>query len=131
MKDFFSISALILVAMILCLVLSGQSKHFSLMLSTLVCAIVAISAMGYLHPVLNFFDELSTLGNWNAELFSIMMKSTGIGIIMQIITLLCNDSGNSALGKCIQILGTSVILWISLPLFTELIDLVNELLGKI
>jgi stage III sporulation protein AD len=131
MNDFLKTSALILVSIILCLVLSGQNKYFSAMISMLVCVIVAITAMEYTKPVLEFFGELKTLGQWNSALFSILMKSAGIGIIMQIVALLCNDSGNSALGKCIQFLGTSVILWISLPLFTELIKLVNELLGRI
>lgn len=131
MNDFIKASALVLVSMILCLVLSSQSKHFSSLLSILVCSIVGLSALIYLQPVLDFIYELKSLGNWNSELFNILLKATGIGIIMQIVTLLCNDSGNTALGKSINILGTCIILWISLPLFTELIKLVNELLGKI
>lgn len=131
MNDFFKASALILISIILCLVLSVQNKYFPAMISMLVCAIVSIAAMVYIKPVLDFLEELKNMSQWDTVLFSILMKSAGIGIIMQIITLLCNDSGNTALGKSVQLLGTAVILWISLPLFTELIKLVNDLLGKI
>ena len=131
MNDFLKASALILVSALLCIVLSSQNKPYSAAISMLVSSMVVIAAMAYFSPVLEFFHELKSLGKWNEEIFVILMKSAGIGIIMQIVSLLCSDSGNAALGKCVQILGTSVIMWISLPLFTELIKIVNELLGNI
>ena len=131
MNDFIKASAFVLVAIIFSLTLPGNNKHFATVISICVCAIVSIAAMIYLEPVLDFIEELQVMGKWDGELFTILLKSVGIGIIMQIVTMLCTDAGNAALGKSINLLGTAVILWISLPLFTELISIVNNLLSSI
>ena len=131
MNDFLKASGLIMIAVILCLVLSEQNKHFSMLLSMAVCLMVALAAMIYLEPVIDFFATLQSTANWNNALFTILLKASGIGIIMQIVSMLCVDYGNTALGKSIQFLGTAVVLWLSLPLFTELILLINELLSTI
>ena len=131
MHDFVKASGLVLVAIVFCLVLSGQNKHFSILISMAVCLMVATGAMLYLQPVLDFFKELQIIGKWNADFFAILLKATGIGIIVQIVSLICTDAGNTALAKSIQILGTAVTLWLSLPIFTELLSLVNQLLRNV
>ena len=131
MNDFIKASALVLVAVIFCLTLQSDQKHFSILVSICVCMMVAFAAMQYLEPVLKFLKELQSMGQWNRELFSVLLKAVGIGIIMQIITLICADSGNASLGKSIHLLGTTIILSLSIPLFTELISVVNELLTNI
>lgn len=131
MNDFLKASGYILIAVILCLVLSGQNKYFAALVSMLVCAIVAAAALRYLQPTLDFFRELQALGSWNSELLTVLLKAVGIGILTQVTVLICADSGNAALGKALQIMSTAIILWLSLPLFTELLELVNELLVKI
>ena len=49
----------------------------------------------------------------------------------EITSLICTDAGNAALGKSVQILATCGILWLSIPLFTSLIDLLNKILGEV
>ena len=45
--------------------------------------------------------------------------------------LLCADAGESALGKALQILSNAAILWLSLPLFRQIIGLIGEVLAEI
>ena len=61
----------------------------------------------------------------------ILMKSTGIGIITEIANLVCKDAGNESMGKSMQLLGTAVILYLSLPLFQTLIELLQKILGEL
>ena len=92
---------------------------------------MSVAALQYIRPVLDFFTQLQSVGNWDSELMRILIKAVGIGILSEITALICADSGNAALGKSLQILTTAVILWLSLPLFTGLLELVSQLLGKI
>jgi hypothetical protein len=46
-------------------------------------------------------------------------------------TLICTDAGNTALAKTVQILTTAMILWLSIPLFESLLDLVQAILGEL
>lgn len=131
MTDFMKAAGLILISVVLCMILSGQNKYFPVLIAISVCCIVSIAALQYIRPVLDFFEQLQSMGNWNNELMTILVKAVGIGILSEITALICADSGNTALGKSLQILTTAVILWLSLPLFTRLLELVNQLLGKI
>lgn len=131
MNDYLKATGFVLVGVILCLVLSGQSKHFTVLVTITVCAVIAIAALHYLQPVLNFFDQLQSLGNWDKEMTTTLIKAVGIGILGQITALICSDAGNAAMGKTLQFLSTALILWLSLPLFSELLELADELLGKI
>ena len=58
-----------------------------------------------------------------------MLKAVGIGVISEIAVLICQDSGNAALGKGLQLLATIVVLWLALPLMQGLLELVQKILG--
>lgn len=120
---------LTLIAVILGLMLSCSNKHFSLLLSICVCCMVGISAVNYLRPVIAVLDELQSLGGWNREYFSVLLKTVGLGMITEIAVLICTDSGNTALGKVVQLMANAVMLWLALPLFTALMELISEILG--
>lgn len=131
MDTFLKATAGILVATVLYLVLSKQSKDLSALLSVAVCCIVATAAMRYLQPIIQFFKKLQQIGELNPEMLGILLKSVGIAMLGEITTQICADSGNAALGKSLQILASAVILWLSVPLFTSLIELVEKILGSI
>lgn len=121
----------ILVSVIISLVLSGYRKEFSVLLILCVCAMVGTVCLGYLEKVMAFIDSLVELGNLNTQLISVLIKSTGIGILAELTAMICTDSGNAALGKVIQLLSCAVILWLCIPLFSQLIELVESVLGAI
>jgi hypothetical protein len=50
-------------------------------------------------------------------------------MLAEITELVCKDAGNNTLGKALQILSTSVILWLSIPLFNELISLIQSVMN--
>lgn len=131
MNDYLKASALVLVGVILCMVLSGQNKYYPALIAIAVSAMIGVAAMQYIRPILDFFTELQANGIWDNSLLLILLKAVGIGILSEIVTMVCADSGNAAMGKSLQFLTMAVILWLSLPLFEGLLELVGELLGKL
>lgn len=118
----------VLVTLVLYLVLAKQNKDISVLLTVLVCCMIIVAAINYLEPVISFVDKLETLGQFNSDLLSILLKAVGIGLLAEVTALICSDAGNAALGKTVQILASVAILWLSVPLFTSLIELVEEIL---
>ena len=92
---------------------------------------VAAVALSYFQEIFEFIKSLENLGNLNHNFINILFKAVGIGILSEITILICTDSGNSALGKVIQLLSTAIILWICIPLFTELMELVKTILSNL
>lgn len=131
MVIFLKATAGVLVASILCLFLAKQGKDISLLLSVAVCCMVIAGAFSFLEPVLSFFQKLRTLGKLDGEFLSILLKAVGIGLLAEISCLICSDAGNTALGKSLQLMSSAAILWISIPLLNELMDIIEEILGAI
>lgn len=110
------------------LILALGRRDLGLLLGMAVCAMIAISAVRYLEPVMDLLDRLQTLGGIDGDLVAIVLKAVGISLVTEIAGLVCTDSGNASLAKVLQILGVSVMLWISLPIFEALLALIQEIL---
>lgn len=131
MDWFLQAAAAVMVAVVMWLVLSKQSKEYALILSIGVCCLVLLVMFRFLEPVLDLLSQLQTLGNLQPEWLSTMLKAVGIGLVVEIGMLICTDAGNAALGKTLQILGTIAVLWLSIPLMNSLIQLLEQILGEI
>ena len=126
---YWKAAAGVLLAVVLILMLRRQ--EMGTLLSIAVCAMAACVAVEYLEPVMELLTSLEDLGELDGEMITILLKAVGIGLVTEIACMVCADSGNSAMGKALQLLGTAVILWLSLPLFTALLDLIREILDKL
>ena len=121
----------ILVAIVLTQVLSKHNKDMAALLIIMVCVMVAAASFYYLKPIVDFLKELQTIGNLNEKMMQILLKSVGIGLVTELTTLICADTGNTSLGRSLQILSLAVILWLSLPLFQKLLNLIDTVLGAV
>lgn len=131
MDIFVKASAVVLMAVVLSLVLSKYGRDYSIILIICVCVIVAGAAVNYLDAVIEFVHMLQEKGQLDGAFVSVLLKAVGIGILSEITMMICTDSGNAALGKVIQFLSTAVILWLCIPLFTELMSKIESILGNI
>ncbi|MBR3978892.1 MAG: hypothetical protein IKJ94_04635 [Oscillospiraceae bacterium] len=121
----------VLAALVIYLVLAKQNKDFSILFSVGVCVMVTVIAITYLEPVFELVEKLRTVGSLDTQTVEILLKSVGIALISEIVEHICQDSGNSSMGKTIQILASGVILWLCVPLFTSLMELIEEILVTI
>lgn len=118
-----------LLAVILCLTLGKDGKQTGILLTIAVCCMICAIALNYLEPVMTFIGQLRGLGTLDGDLVTVLLKAAGIGFLSEIACLVCADAGNSALGKSLQLLGSGVILWLSIPLFQALLELLQQILG--
>lgn len=126
---YWKTAAGVLLAVLLTLMLRRQ--EMGMVLSLAVCAMAACAALAYLEPVMALLESLETLGELDGQMVGILLKAVGIGMVTEIACMVCADSGNSAMGKALQLLGTAAILWLSLPLFKALLELIQEMLEKL
>jgi len=131
MTLYLQVSGAVLLSVILVLTLKSHSKEIGTVLSITVCSIAATAALGYLQPVLEFLKSIENLTGLNNAMVETLLKVTGIGIITEVANLVCKDAGNESMGKAMQLLGAAVILYLSLPMFNSLIELLQKILGDL
>lgn len=128
MEIFLKAIAGVLVAVVLNQVVQVRDKHFSVLLVLAVCCMVFTLAGKYIEQILAFFDNIKSIGGLNGDILRIMLKSFGICLLAELSTTICQDAGNLALGKMIQLISSVCVIWISLPAFSELITLAQSIL---
>ncbi len=131
MEIFWKTAAGILLAAVLCVGIAGQSKDFSLVLSLVSCCMAAGAAMAYLGPVLDFLKELEVLAQLQEGILKTLLQCTGVGLSCELGAMLCKDSGNNSLAQTMHLLGSIMILYLSVPIFREFLALIQNMLGYI
>ena len=131
MGYFWKATAAVLMAVILGLALEKQGKDFSVILTLAVCGMAVSAAFLYLEPVLDFLWELEAMADLREDMLGILLKAVGIGLVAELASVICTDGGNASLGKQMQLLGSAVILYISLPVFRSLLQLIQRILGEV
>ena len=131
MDIYLKVTAGILITAILSVVLSRQGKDISILLTLCVCCMVVISTIAYFRPVVAFINKLIQIGRLNNQLLDLIMKVTGIGLLSQIAEFVCADAGSQSLSKTLQIITTTILVSISVPLLEEVLSLIENILGAI
>ena len=73
--------------------------------------------------------EGSFLSEETVTYANLMKKALGIAIVTRISSDVCRDTGESAIGGCVELGGKLIILSLCLPLVTELAGYARELLA--
>lgn len=129
MDTVFRCSAAAMVAVVLILTLRRQSGESALLLSVLTCCMLLVAGLRLLQPVLSFLQRLQNLGDLDAHMTAVLLKSVGLALLGEITALICKDSGNEALGKAMGIVCTAAVLYLSLPIFETLLSILEGILG--
>lgn len=131
MELFWKTVGATLISVILTLVLERQNRDYSILLTVAASAMVSIAAAKLLEPVLDFWGQLEALGGLGSDLLLSLIKVFGIGMTGEIAASVCNDAGNTSLGKGLHFLSNAAILYLSLPVFSSLMDLLLQVLGDV
>lgn len=128
---FWQAAAGLMVTIVLWVMLSGHSKEYALAISVCACCLMLIVAGRFVEPIIKLLNNLQDLGNLQPLWLGVMLKATGIGLVVEIGSLICADAGNAALSKTMQILGAMVILWLAIPLMSGLVELIQQIMGEL
>lgn len=131
MEVYFKTIGGALIALILCMTLSGTEKNYAILLGILTCCMILGVVMVFLEPIITFLMSLEAMISLDLELLEILLKAVGIGMIGELAAMICTDCGNNAIGKSLQLLTTLLILWLSMPLLQTLIDIIRQILEAI
>ena len=131
MIEFWQGIGFVILAVILMLVLGKQNGEMTVLISLACCAGVGVLVLIYLKDVVDFVQRLQSVSNLDAGLLQTLLKAVGIGIVGEFAALICADAGNAAQSKAVQMLTSCAILWLSIPVFQMLLELIDKILGEL
>lgn len=117
-----------LVALILIIILKQYKPEFTIYVSIIAGAIILLMVMDKLYSIINLLSNISQKTGIGNEFLKIILKITGIAILTEFAVSICKDSGESAIANKIDLGGKIIIISISIPIITALLELVINIL---
>ena len=127
MEALVKIAVLALSAALAATVLKKHSAETALLLSLTACVLIALVLLQILDPILDFLQRLRSLSGLDQALMTPMLKAVGISFLTQFASNICADAGQSAIAKLVELSGSILALYVSLPLFEAVLDMVQTM----
>ena len=80
--------------------------------------------MDKLNGIIEILTNLSNKASINSEFLVILLKITGIAFLTEFAVSICNDSGETAIANKIDLGGKIIIIAISIPIISALLELI-------
>ncbi|MCI5714216.1 MAG: stage III sporulation AC/AD family protein [Firmicutes bacterium] len=126
--EIFKIIALGILICVVIIIVKQIKPEFAVLVLIAGSIIMLCYLFNYFTNILGVFDKIISKTGINAELFSIILKIVGIGYLIEFAANICSDSGNPAIADKIVLGGKLIILTVSMPIITNLLDIIVELL---
>jgi stage III sporulation protein AD len=117
-----------LCALIIIIVLKQYKPEFAIYISILAGAIILAMSVANISGVINLMKDISSKANINSQFLGIILKITGIAILTEFAISICKDSGETAIANKIDIGGKAIIITISLPIISSLLETILKIL---
>ena len=117
-----------IIAVILILIVEEQRKEIAIMISIVASVFIVMFIISEITPIIDFLNNLVNKSGINLAFLKVILKVTGIAYIIEISKNICIDANQNALAKKIEIAGKVIIVGISIPIITALLNIVTEML---
>jgi len=128
MDEFIKTCAVTAIAVVLCVLLRNTQTPMSVLLSIAICMGIFCAGLAVLTPIFEVIEQMKTIAGLSDELSKPMMKVVGICLLSNIMTGICEDAGESALGKTLETTGVLLSIYASLPLVLAAMELIENLM---
>ena len=87
-----------------------------------------MAASESVRDILAAVDQMIAWSGIGGDIFTPLIKIVGIGLISRVGTELCRDAGQGAMASLVEIGATVAALWLSLPLFRAVWEILRSIL---
>ena len=118
----FKISALAILITIISLVLKQSRPDISMLVTVAGGIAILIMIVRELSSVFAWIDVLASKTKLNKNIISILLKIIGIGYVAEFCCSACEDAGNKSMAEKVALGAKIVILAMSLPVLSSVVD---------
>ena len=126
--DIVKIIGVGLIALIVIIILKQYKPEFAIYVSITAGIIILIIIMDKLGAVFNLLTNLTNKTGTGSSFLKILLKITGIALLTEFAVSICKDSGETAIASKIDLGGKIIIISISIPIITALLELITNIL---
>lgn len=126
--DIIKIIGIGLTALIIIIILKQYKPEFAIYISIVAGILILVLSISNLSGVINLLKDIASRASINSKFLSIILKITGIAILTEFAVSICQDSGEKSIANKIDIGGKAIIITISLPIISSLLETILKVL---
>lgn len=126
--DIIKIVGIAFVTLIIVIILKQYKPEFAMYASVLGGALILLMSISKLDGIINLLQNIASKTAINGEFLGILIKITGIAFLTEFAVSICKDSGETAIANKVDLGGKVIIVAISVPIVSALLEtLINVL----
>lgn len=125
--EIFKVVGFAIVAVVLVIVIKEQKPEMALIITIFASLALLLFAIFKMSDVIDMLNSLVQKSGINSDFLSIILKVTAIAYIVEFGKNICVDAGQNAIATKLEIAGKVVIVTLSLPLITSLVNILTGL----
>ena len=117
-----------IITCVVVIIIKQIKPEFALVALIAGSVIMLVYIFDYFVNILDVFANIVNKTGINSKLFAIILKIIGVGYLIEFSANICSDSGNPAIADKIILGGKLLILILAMPIVTNLLDIIVELI---
>lgn len=128
MEEIIKIIGIGFIALVIAIILKQYKPEYAIYVSIIAGILILFFTMEKLSGIINLLQSISDKTYINKQFLGILLKITGIAIITEFAVSICTDAGERAIASKIEIGSKVIIIAMSIPIISSLLELIIEIL---
>ena len=117
-----------LISLVIILILRQYKPEYAIYVSLISGILILTLSLGELTGIINLLKDISSRANINTKYMTLLLKITGIAFLTEFAVSISKDSGETAIANKIDLGGKVLIIVISIPIITALLETVLKII---
>ena len=128
MENIIKIIGIGLIALITIIIIKQYRPEFAVYISIVAGLLILYIAMDKFRSIIDLLQSISNRSGINKQFLQILLKITGIAFLSEFAVSICKDSGESAIASKIELGSKVIIISMSIPIISNLMELILKIL---
>lgn len=126
--DIVKIIGIAFLALVIILILKQYKPEYAMYVSILAGSLILLMSLGKLDAIIQLLNTIASSTKVNGQFLAILLKITGIAFLTEFAVSVCKDSGETAIANKVDLGGKVIIIAISIPIISGLLETVVKVL---
>mgnify|MGYP004527230405 FL=1 len=126
--EIIKIIGIALIALIIIIMLKQYRPEYAIFISILTGILILFLVMDRLTGIINLIETIQDKFFINTQFIALLIKITGIAFLSEFAVSVCKDSGETAIASKIEIGSKIIIISMSIPIISSLLEIILKIL---
>lgn len=126
--EIIKIIGIAFIALIIIIMLKQYRPEYAIFISILTGILILFLVMDRLTGIINLIETIQDKFSINTKFITLLIKITGIAFLSEFAVSVCKDSGEAAIASKIEIGSKIIIISMSIPIISSLLEIILKIL---